>query len=213
MSDSLGLEHGSISIGASETALNIYLLDRLKKFHMAYPGVRLKICNHSTPQAVRSVRSGEIDFAVVTTPTDLETPLKEVKLQAFQEILVGGKTFTALASQELSLGELTNYPLICLGTETTTYRFYHQLFLSHGTELIPDTEAATADQVLPLVKSELGLAFLPEAMAGDAIEKGEVIPMNLKEEIPKRYVCMVYDSKRPMSVAAQKLKKMLLEEK
>ena len=30
-----GLSHGSVSIGASETALNIYLLDRLKTFHMA----------------------------------------------------------------------------------------------------------------------------------------------------------------------------------
>ena len=209
LSDSVGLEHGSISIGATETALNIYLLDRLKKFHIAYPGVRLKICNHSTPQAIRSVRSGEIDFAVVTTPTDLEAPLKEIQLQSFQEILVGGKTFTALGSQELSLKELEAYPMISLGVETTTYHFYHQLFLSHGVELVPDTEAATTDQILPLVKSELGLAFLPEAMAADAIQKHEVIPITLKDEIPKRYVCMVYDSKRPMSMAAQKLKKIL----
>ena len=209
LSDSVGLEHGSISIGATETALNIYLLDRLKKFHIAYPGVRLKICNHSTPQAIRSVRSGEIDFAVVTTPTDLEAPLKEIQLQSFQEILVGGKTFTALGSQVLSLQELEAYPMISLGAETTTYHFYHQLFLSHGVELVPDTEAATTDQVLPLVKSELGLAFLPEAMAADAIQKHEVIPITLKDEIPKRYVCMVYDSKRPMSMAAQKLKKIL----
>ena len=209
LSDSVSLEHGSISIGATETALNIYLLDRLKKFHIAYPGVRLKICNHSTPQAIRSVRSGEIDFAVVTTPTDLEAPLKEIQLQSFQEILVGGKTFTALGSQVLSLQELEAYPMISLGAETTTYHFYHQLFLSHGVELVPDTEAATTDQILPLVKSELGLAFLPEAMAADAIQKHEVIPITLKDEIPKRYVCMVYDSKRPMSMAAQKLKKIL----
>ena len=209
LSDSVGLEHGSISIGATETALNIYLLDRLKKFHIAYPGVRLKICNHSTPQAIRSVRSGEIDFAVVTTPTDLEAPLKEIQLQSFQEILVGGKTFTALGSQVLSLQELEAYPMISLGAETTTYHFYHQLFLSHGVELVPDTEAATTDQILPLVKSELGLAFLPEAMAADAIQKHEVIPITLKDHIPKRYVCMVYDSKRPMSMAAQKLKKIL----
>lgn len=31
---SAGLEHGSISIGASETALNIYLLHKLKAFHL-----------------------------------------------------------------------------------------------------------------------------------------------------------------------------------
>ena len=42
LADSSGLSHGSVSIGASETALNIFLLDKLKNFHMTYPGIRLK---------------------------------------------------------------------------------------------------------------------------------------------------------------------------
>ena len=126
---SSGLEHGSVSIGATETALNIFLLEKLKPFHIHYPGIRLKIYNHSTPQAIRSVKNGEIDFAVVTTPTQVEPPLKEVRLKTFREILVGGRTFTALGSQNLTLAEVQKYPFICLGKETMTYQFYHQFFL------------------------------------------------------------------------------------
>lgn len=37
LSDSVRLEHGSISIGASETALNIYLLEHLKNFISLIP--------------------------------------------------------------------------------------------------------------------------------------------------------------------------------
>lgn len=203
---SSGLEHGSVSIGASETALNIFLLDKLKPFHMHFPGIRLKIYNHSTPQAIRSVKNGEIDFAVVTTPTQDEPPLKEVRLQSFREILVGGKTFTALGSQNLTLAELQKYPFICLGKETMTYQFYHQLFLEHGLELTPDTEAATTDQILPLVMCELGLAFLPEPMAAEAIRKHQIVQIQLHETIPERQICMVYDRQRPISAAAQKLK-------
>lgn len=211
LASGIGLEHGCISIGASETALNIYLLNHLKSFHMAYPGIRLKIYNHSTPQAVLAVKNGEIDFAVVTTPTNAEAPLTEIKLKSFQEILVGGKTFKALGSQILSLSELKNYPLICLGRETMTYQFYHQFFLSHGVELVPDTETATTDQILPLVKSELGLAFLPLQMAQEAIQKHEIIPIKLHETIPQREICMVYDRQHPLSVAAHKLKNIILE--
>ena len=206
------LEHGSISIGASEIALNIYLLDRLKKFHITYPGVRLKLYNYSTPQAVQAVRNGEIDFAVVTTPIKLESPLKAMKLQKFQEILVAGNTFMALTKQTLLLSDLKKYPFICLGTGTTTYQFYNQLFLSKKVPFVPDIEAATTDQVLPLVKSELGLAFLPEIMARKAISNQEIFQVMLKDSIPMRYVSMVYDSKRSMSIAAQKWKKLLLEE-
>lgn len=204
--ESSGLEHGTISIGASETALNIYLLEKLRTFHMEYPGIRLKIYNHSTPQAVQAVKNGEIDFAVVTTPTDVETPLKKVDLYSFQEILVGGKTFMALGSQELSLAEVQNYPFICLGRETQTWKFYQQIFERHGLELMPDTEVATTDQILPLVKNELGMAFLPEAMAREAIEKGEIIKLSLRESVPQRSVCMVYDRQHPLSAAAKELK-------
>lgn len=213
MTESVELKQGSIAIGASETALSIYLLEKLKRFHMEYPGIRIKIYNHSTPQAIQSVKSGEIDFAVVTTPTRAIEPLREIKLQTFNEVMVGGRTFMALGSQELSLSEVLNYPFICLGKETMTYQFYYNLFLEHGLELRPDTEVATTDQILPLVKYELGLAFLPEPMAIDAINSHEIIQIHLQEQIPSRDICMVYDVKRPMSVAAQKLRKILLEER
>ena len=208
---SADLSHGSISIGASETALNIFLLDKLKNFHMNYPGIRLKIYNHSTPQAIDAVKSGKADFAVVTTPLEVRAPLKEVMLQPFQDVLVGGKTFTALESQQISVEHLKNYPLICLGRETMTFQFYSSLFLSHGLELEPDTEVATTDQILPLVKCELGLAFVPEAMAQEAIQRNEIVQIPLREELPKRNICMVYDSRRPLSAAARQLKMAVLE--
>ena len=211
LSDSTGLSHGSVSIGASETALNIYLLDRLKTFHMAYPGIRLKIYNHSTPQAINAVKNGMIDFAVVSTPVEVEAPLKMIKLGSFQEILVGGTTFTALGSQTLSLNELHNYPLIGLGRETMTFQFFNRFFMSHGLEFAPDTETATTDQILPLVKSELGLAFMPKPMAEAAIANREIVEIALEEEIPQRNICMVYDIHHPISAAARELKKVITD--
>ena len=207
---STGLESGSISLGASETALNIYLLDKLRAFHLEHPGIRLKLYNHSTPQALRSIKNGEIDFAVVSTPTNAADPLKEISLCSFQDILVGGRTFASLAQGELHLAEVQEYPLICLGRETMTWQFYHQLFLSQGLELSPDTEAATTDQILSLVQSDLGLAFLPEPMAREALDQGRIVRIPLVEKIPPRQVCLVYDRQHPLSAAAQGLKKDIL---
>ena len=212
LADSASLSHGSISIGASETALNIFLLDKLKTFHMVNPGIRLKIYNHSTPEAVDAVKNGLVDFAVVSSPVYADSSLKTVVLHSFQEILVGGTTFTALGSQELSLNELKNYPLICLGRETMTFQFYNELFYKNGIELLPDTEVATTDQILPLVKNELGLGFVPELMAQEALSKREIVKISLKETIPERNVCMVYDYQHPLNSAAKELKKMIMEE-
>ena len=142
------LESGLITIGASETALRLMLLSRLEHFHTRYPHVRLRISNHSTPQALQAVKNGEVDFAIITTPAEVESGLKMVELKPFYEVLVGGRTFTALASQNLSLKELNNYPLISLSDESMTRAFYRQFFLDHGAVLKPDTEAATTDQMI-----------------------------------------------------------------
>ena len=57
LSASATLEHGAISISATETALNIYLAEKLRAFHTDYPGIRLRISNHSTPQALQAVKT------------------------------------------------------------------------------------------------------------------------------------------------------------
>ncbi len=209
LSASATLEHGTISISATETALNIYLSKKLRDFHTEYPGIRLRISNHSTPQAVQAVKNGEVDFAIVSTPAEIESGLKMVELKSFYEVLVGGRTFTALASQSLTLKELRSYPLISLSDESVTRSLYRQFFLDHGAVLKPDTEAATTDQMLTLVKSELGLAFVPEPMARDSLERGELVQLHLQEIIPTRSICLVYDRHRPLNTAARKFQQML----
>ena len=91
-----------------------------------------------------------------------------------------------------------------------TYKFYNSVFLSHGLDLSPDTEAATADQILPLVKCKLGLAFLPQRMAAPSLLKKEIVQIPLKDEIPERQICLVYDSQHPMGAAARELKNTIL---
>ena len=203
LSESDGLLHGNIVIGTSETALNIFLVDQLKCFHQSYPGIRLKIYNYSTPQALEAVRSGKVDFAVVSTPVETAGPLKVTSLASFQDILVGGRTFEHLTGRAVSLSELKEYSLMGLGRETMTYKFYNRFFMTHGQEFAPDIEVATTDQILLMVKSELGLAFVPEPMTRESLNKEEIVTIQLQEEIPMREICLVYDYQHPLNSAAR----------
>ena len=212
LSASATLTHGAISISATETALNIYLSEQLRDFHAQYPGIRLRITNHSTPQAIQAVKNGEVDFAVVTTPAETDSELKRVELMPFKEILVGGLSFGALAGQTLSLQELGGYPLIMLENGSMSRTFYRQFFLEHSVELTPDIEAATTDQMLTLVRSELGLAFVPEPMARGNLRRGRIVQLQLREQIPPRSVCLVYDRHRPLNTAAREFRRLLLQE-
>lgn len=209
LSGKRSLEAGNVSISASETALHGLLLPVLQKFHLTWPGIRIQISNHSTPQAVAAVKSGLVELAVVTSPTGVARSLREIRLKEFREILIAGKHFQELEGRKISLKELAKYPMVCLGRDTKTYEFYSQLFSRHDVVLQPDIEAATADQILPMVKHDLGLGFLPESFAREALKRGEVFPVQLKETIPSRYICLIKDSGRPLSIAAKELEKLI----
>lgn len=202
LADATGLKNGTLSIGASETALHGILLEELERFHEDYPGIRIRILNHSTPQAVNAVRNGSVDLSVVTTPCDVEHPLESVPLRKFTDILVGGKLFKPLSQKKCCLRDLAEYPLVSLGPETKTYEFYKSFYMQNGLVLQPDIEASTTDQIMPIVLHNLGIGFVPEEFAFQELAAGNVFQIKLEEKIPPRYICLIKDRSRPLSAAA-----------
>ena len=73
---------------------------------------------------------------------------------------------------------------------------------------MPDVEAATADQILPMIKSELGIGFVPT----DFLEKEDLerlIILKMEPPIPPRSICMLKRHGAPLSVAAGALERMI----
>ncbi len=206
------IQDGTVSIGASETALHELLLSRLSEFHTLFPGVHIRIANFSTPQAVSALKKGLVDFAVVTSPSDTSPPFRETPLKQFREILVGGSNYAFLSGSRRRLAELTDYPLVCLGKSTKTYEFYHTFYQSLGLTLLPDVEAATADQLLPLIRNNLGIGFVSENLAREDLESGKVVQIPLDEKIPLRSICLVEDTSRSLNPCACQLAKLLCRE-
>ena len=64
---STGMMSGSVSIGASETALRMVMLPVLNHFKKLYPDIHIRIQNHLTSQSMEAVRKELVDFAVVVT--------------------------------------------------------------------------------------------------------------------------------------------------
>lgn len=68
LTEARNLQTGTVYIAASEVALRCLLLPVLKQYRLLYPGVHIRISNHSTPQAIAALKDGAADIAVVTTP-------------------------------------------------------------------------------------------------------------------------------------------------
>ena len=205
-----GLDGGVLRIAATEVALHTSLLPVLKQFRSQYPAVHIKLMNDSTPAAIGDLDSGLADIAVVTTPAEITESLRCVTLADVQEIAVCGSAYTALTRSTVSLAKLLEYPVISLGEQSGTYYFYSQFFADHRLIFAPDIEAATADQILPMVKANLGIGFVPTAFLHGEDMEASVFTIPLAEHIPLRNVCLLTSKKHPLSPAARELKKALI---
>lgn len=205
------MKSGLITIGVSDTALHLVLLDALENFHRKYPKIHTHIFNHSTPQALDALSGGIVDFALVTTPMDIKKPLRKISLLSFQEILLGGPKYQELSANVHSLMELDNLPFISLHRETGTREFYEQYFHSYGIPFHPEMEAATIDQLLPMIQHNLGIGFYPEQLTKDSLSQNSIFRILLEEPIPQREVCLVLNDSKPMSKAAETLMTELCE--
>lgn len=206
------LQGGTVSIGASEIALHRILLPVLKQFRQKYPAVRLRIFNSNSQQAVTALRENTVDFALLTLPVEQDEPYLRQDLAQFREVPVCGREFAKRIQTPLTLKDLTGYPLISLCKGSATHRLYADWFQTHGLIFAPDIEAATADQILPMVRSDLGIGFIPEYAAGEAAKDGSITLLQLDICPPERTISLLKRKDTPLSIAASQLEQMLLQQ-
>ena len=204
------LQRGTVSIGVSEIALHLVLLPVLKAFRQEYPGIHLRIFNSNSQQAVSVLKNRLVDFSLVTPPFEESEAFGETDIASFQEVPICGTAFQDFASQPLTWEHLALLPLISLCKGTSTHRLYTDWFREHGLSFSPDIEAATADQILPMVRANLGIGFIPEQAAKKAAADGSITILKPKETPPKRTISLLKRKDMPLSIAAAELERMLL---
>lgn len=211
LTNSVKLTAGTVRISATETALHGILLDALAKFRKKYPGIRLLITNDSTPEAIRSLRKGMTDLAIVTSPTEIFSDIHQTELMEFEEILVANADSSLCSRDILTPAELQAIPIVGLGSHTKTYEYYSKLFINYGMEWNPDIDVATADQILPMIKADLGIGFVPFFMAKQDLSQGLLKIVRVLEISPVRKILLLDDKSSLPNNAVKEFKKMLLD--
>ena len=198
------LDGGLVTVAATEISLYGTLLNSLSAFSTEYPNVRIRLANFTTPQAIESLKNGLADFAVVTLNYKIDDTFKVHKITDYRVILCCKKGYLKDTDKDIF-----SYPYISTNRNSHTYRFLQEHLHSLSIYKEPDIEVATADQILPIVKSGMGIGFVSEYLAEPAIANGEIEEISLDNPPERINICLVEDKKRTLSIAAKTLKKFL----
>ena len=117
------------------------------------------------------------------------------------------KTLTG-AVKGVTVEQIKEYPLIGLGEQTASFSFFSDVFGRMGLTFTPDVAASTSDQILPMVKSDLGIGFVPM----DFLEKENMenlAILNMKPDIPARNICLLKRKDISLSIAASELERQI----
>ncbi len=205
LSQMLNLELGEVKIGASDMTLRFYLLPFLEKFHENYPEIKVTVTNAPTPETLRFLKEGKIDFGVVSTPFEKEEGIDAVKVREIHDTFVAGRKFISYKNKTLDFKDLETLPLIFLEGSTST-RMYMDSFLRENNVMVnPEFELATSDMVVQFAMRSLGVGCVVKDFAREALESGLLFELRFNKMIPKRDFSVVTDQRSSLSAAAKRL--------
>ena len=208
----LNLDLGEIHIGASDMTLQYYLLPHLERFHEKYPGIKVVVTNAPTPETLRNLREGIIDFGVVSTPFDAGDEIQASVVREIEDVCVAGRKVIPYKNRMLDLQELEHMPIICLEGETSSRSYIDNFLRQNHVEIKPEFELATSDMIVQFTLRNLGVGCVVRDFAREYLDSGQLFELRFNQIIPKRHFCVVTDGKNPISAAAQNLLELVYED-
>ena len=203
------LEAGEITIGASDMTLQYYLLPYLERFHEQYPGIKINVTNAPTPETIRNLEEGKIDFGVISSPFAKEPFMETLEVREIEDIFVAARRYIGIKNKMLDLSDLKEYPLIILEKNTSSRSYIDDFMRENGVELTPEFELATSDMIVQFALRNLGIGCVVREFAEPFLESGKLFELRFNTIIPRRHFCVARAKNNLMSTAAANLFRML----
>lgn len=168
-----GLEGGTLRIGAFLSAANSFVPVAVARFSAAHPDVEVAVEQIEEPDALRSLRSGRLDLAVMYRVSEPDEDGRTQRDNALEEVYLGDDVYRMVLPlshpharrRKLRLGDLATERFIAPAPEgflLTYRRMLERLCADEGFEPNISHVVNHATVVRALVAAGLGVAVLPE---------------------------------------------------
>ena len=203
LSQTRELQMGQLVIGASDTVTSQFLLPYLDSFHKEHPAIHIQIISGRSHKVLGLLRSGKVDIAFASTPTDL-TSLDTYPCFPTHSIFVSGAEYPCDFDHVYSLEEISAFPLILLERKASSRLYLERFFLQNGLRLNPEIELGARSLLVDLAAIGFGVAGVTEEFVTRELDSGRLRRLKTSFQVPPRSVdmCMLRDV--PQTAAAER---------
>lgn len=211
-SELINLETGCIKLGVSTTLTKEFLMPYLKEFHKLHPKIDIQIDTKLSSDLIHMLRNGLVDIVILnlTNNDDYGKDIEIIKCKEIHDCFVVNDSYSELLNKEVSLEEISKYPLILQKQNSNTRMFLDEFIKSHNITLNPNIEIASYSLVVEFAKIGLGVGYVTKEYISKELEKGELKVIKLKEEIPSRNIGIALSKNHLPNFSVKKLMEMIL---
>lgn len=153
-----GNQRGRLTIGAGTTNTIYRLPNLLQHYHRGYPQVELRIRSGDSELITRLVYENAVDLGLVTTINTLPSIIRITPLFKDGIRLVAPSNYPSL----ITATDLASESLILYRAGSGFRRYLEEQFRNYQFKPKVTMELESIEAIIRLVRSGLGLAFLPE---------------------------------------------------
>ncbi|MFD0712407.1 LysR family transcriptional regulator [Paenibacillus sp. GCM10027626] len=212
MADMQQLLDGEIRIGASDTLCKHVLLPHLSVYHKRYSAIRVHVTNRTTPETVALLKEGKIDLGIINLPYQADKRISVDESVELQDCFVAGKNFRRLITAPVTWHELSEHPLLMLERGSNTRAYVDSVAAQFETQLRPEIELGSLDLLADFAKAGFGVACVVRRFVADELASGQLFEVELSQPLPPRKAGIITLKDIPLSSAAERLRRMLLDE-
>lgn len=169
------LKAGEILIGATETSIRFYVTQKISAFKLRFPNIRITFSGSTTENLCKLLQSGELEIGFLISPLPPGYNFNLIHLADIQDVPVVSRDFVIDHSHIYSPSELTDFPLITVSGDNMVRKVINEWFLQDDIIFTANYTVRSMSQILPLVKSHLGIGILAEDYVREGLDSGSLM--------------------------------------
>lgn len=196
MIESKTLNKGKISIGVPSQIGSFYIFEDITNFHKKYPNIEITIISKTTTQLLKLLERHEIDFIIDTSP--INSKIDNIIIQPLIEVknCFVVKSDTSIDINKIkTIKDVANYPLVLPIKGTDNRKQLDRIFEKNNVELNNVINIHTSEMIAGSIKKDLGIGYIIYDVIKDNVENGEFKIIDIKENLPKITINLVYIEK------------------
>jgi len=201
------LHDTELRIAAGDTTAKWYLMPIIREFNSLYPSAAINLVTGISSEIITMLNEQQIDIGFVNMPCSANGIIFEECL-TIHDIFIAGKKYEHLRSREISLQELTTYPLIMLDSSTSSRKWVDRHFTSHGATISSNVVFDSHDLLADYVKADMGIACVVEEFSRNVLTDTSIFKIELEHPVPERSIGICFRDDAALSPSVEEFIKL-----